>query len=165
MLSLVGGWALAMFNLRSMRDFQRRNQREFCIELIENINKFAAELDDTRDRTRAIHHEFLNLIDVEIGIFGRNRENLLLLDRGARRAMQKFMSDIAIRRVNVTRNLEEFQRFYDLSRTARAGGEDETARMGEQQAAHYLNEAHSLADKLVATAKNGRDVIEAIERA
>src|SRR5439155_12181616 len=108
LVALAGAWAQAEITTRKQRKHERTLVRDFCIDLLKNLQGIVAELERTRDRTKAIFHDYLGLIDVEVQTFGRNREHLdLLPDDKVRVEVRQFIADIALRRIEVMSRLEE----------------------------------------------------------
>lgn len=70
--------AFATFHLNKFN--QSRTIKRFLLDTINNIESLSLELSDNRDRNKVIDNEFLDLIDVEVNIFGRNREHLSALE-------------------------------------------------------------------------------------
>jgi len=80
-LSISGAYFGTRFAAKAQNAELRKRQIDFCNELLDNITGLVGELEDHRNRSQVIHRDFLDLIDVEIGIYARNRENLVLLPR------------------------------------------------------------------------------------
>jgi len=70
-------------------------------------------LNDTRQKHRYIDSEFLDLIDVEIQIYGRNREHLIAIDDDKlRRDIRDYFTRIAGHVARVRIHLKHFQENY-----------------------------------------------------
>jgi len=76
---------------------QRQNVKLFCTDLVENISGYIKEVEQNRIRNNdLIDFGFLNLIEVEVGIYSRNREHLILIeDASLRKDVREFFNDAA----------------------------------------------------------------------
>ena len=98
LLSFFGAWLLAIISVRMIEKMQKKRLISFCIDTVKNINGIVTQIDESRDRSKAIYHDFLALIEVEVQIYGRNREHLILLPEMERNEMRKFMNIIGIKK-------------------------------------------------------------------
>lgn len=163
-LSAFGGWLQAKFSEDRQQKIQKKTVRDFCIDTVRNLQNIIRELDKTRDRAKAIHHDFLNLVDVEIGIYGRNREHMLKLPEAQRTAVREFMTDCALKKAEVASKLEQF---YQLRRLADQALEEGRTPEGEKIMANSLQplgEAQRAADKLVALATEATDLLNELSK-
>ena len=161
-LSLLGGWALARLNVTSLRRLSTENQKELAVELISNIKKYAVGLDEARDRSKVIYKDFFDLIVSEIAVYSRNRENLVLIPKEAREALQKFMTDVASYQARTHESLAHFNEVYRVSDTARSNGDADTADLAATSANQHLQNAHATVDRLVSKAKEADTVVHQI---
>ena len=122
----------------------------FCAHIIENIQIVIADLGEARRRSRVIHGDILALLDSEIHIFGRNRENIIRLDGKLRNDVRKFIVDCGLRRSAVVGQLGLFDNKMGLARQLRANGDGPQATRVEQEAMAFLEEAHRATDELIA---------------
>src|SRR5690606_2149324 len=99
LLSLLSGYILAQFTVRTQQKTIKETILKFSLDINRNIQAIINETDTTRDRANAIHYDFLNLIDIEIQIYGRNREHIIHIPDEERTLVRKFMNDIAIKKV------------------------------------------------------------------
>ena len=76
----------------------------------------------TRDRSKAIYHDYLGLIDVEIGVYGRNREHLIHLPEQARTDVRAFMTDCAVKKTDIAAKLDAFYRLNELANQTQIEG-------------------------------------------
>lgn len=122
------------------------------------------DIAEARRRSQAIHHDLLALIDVEVGIYGRNREHSIRLDDDLRGEVRKYMTSVALRRAEVAMELAGFDRQIQLANNLRAGGNATGALRTEEAAANGpLAKAHKAANDLIATAKSGGEIIKKLE--
>lgn len=149
LLSLIGSYALAKFNFSIMQKNQKKVIRLFCADVIQNIKNIVSEMDATRDRTKAIHHDFLSLLDVEIGVYGRNREHLIHLPPDERENVRKLINNIAIKKAEISQGLESFYEASRLADQVQAAGRGPEAGRIRSDANDHLQIAQTAADKLV----------------
>jgi hypothetical protein len=99
-----------------------------------------------------IFHDYLALIDVELAVYGRNREHMIQLSETSRTEVRDFMNDCAVKKADIASKLEQFYRLDALANQVQASGQGPQAQRIQQQALVLLNEAHNAADRLVAVA-------------
>ncbi|MBO9505512.1 hypothetical protein J7348_12850 [Qipengyuania flava] len=163
-LSLIGGYALARFTVSMQRKYQRENLIRLCLDTIKNIRAIADEFDEVRNRASAIHEDYLTLIDVELNVFGRNREYLVMLPENAAEAVRRFMNDIALRRTDTSLHLQEFYRISNLSEQIRAQGRGPEAERTKEAAIQPLGKANTSADRLVQTARHSDGLLTTLKQ-
>jgi hypothetical protein len=78
-LSFFGGWVLAKFTVSLQQKHRKKVVRDFCTDAIKNLQSVIKEMDAARDRGRAIYADFLDLIEAEVAVWGRNREHIIHL--------------------------------------------------------------------------------------
>lgn len=159
-LSLVGGWTLAKFTVSMTQAHQKRTVVLFCSDTIQNIRNIVLDFDQFRDRAQAIHPDFLALIDVEVGIYGRNREHLIHLPDGIRNDVRKFLNEVAVKRLEVANKLDQWSRAWRLADQIQAEGRGPEAQRERDRALPLLQEAHKAADKLVAIANGAAPLLD-----
>lgn len=150
-LSFASAWFLSWLGMRNSKRHLRENQKEFCAEIIENVYDVIKAMDENRERNRVIDHEFLALLDAEISIYGRNRENLILLSRPTRAKMRSFMSNVATRRAKVGRFLNMFDEALRESRNLKTSGHEEgmkLMKLRQDDANTCLSLAHQALDRM-----------------
>ena len=101
----------------------------------------------TRDRTEVIAHDFLSLIEVEIVIYGRNREHLIRLPEASRDDVRKFMNDCSVTRAKIVHKLEQY---YKLGSTPEASAP--------------LADAQKAADKMLQIVDRGTAILAALAK-
>jgi len=159
LLSFFGAWMLARFTVELSHKKLKQNVVKFLIDIIRNLRSTINDMDANRDRSEAIHHDFLGLIDVEIGIYARNREHLVHLSAPTRDKVRSFMNDCAIKRANIVANLEDFYPLINRAKAARSAGREVKANELEGQALILLTSAQTAADKLVRLASDGSELL------
>jgi hypothetical protein len=159
LLSIAGAWAVAHFSLKMQTQNQLRLIKRLCRDTAKNVKSISEQFDETKSRTKLIYGDYLTLIDVEIGVYGRNREHLVLIPEDDAEAVRKFFTDVATRRAEVQTKLAEFERhFQHAEQVAAAGRAPEAARIQAlSQAA--LDEAKAAADRLVTKAREADTLI------
>jgi hypothetical protein len=106
----------------------------------------------------------LALIDVEINIYGRNREQTLRLDDPLRGDIRKYVTNCALRRADVGGHLMRFQEQMNLSRNLQAAGNAPEAGRVKTAAEYILNDAHKATDELISTAKEGNSLVDRLQK-
>ena len=106
----------------SMELQQRKNKRlvvGFCQDLASNVTELADQIEENRAKNNFIDRRLLDLIDIEIGIYGRNRETLAALkDQRMRREVREFFTRTAISTNAIQVSLNQFDANYDPNPTA-----------------------------------------------
>ncbi|WP_430402503.1 hypothetical protein [Hyphomonas sp.] len=109
LLSALSAW----IGLRLNRTHLQKNVRRFCLDLASNVSELVDGLNDTRQKHRFIDSEFLDLIDVEIQIYGRNREHLIAIDDDKlRRDIRDYFTRVAGNVARIRIHLKHFQENY-----------------------------------------------------
>ena len=158
-LSFAGGWAQAKIAASIQEKAARSTVVRFCSDTIKNIQSIISEMDRTRDRARSIHHDFLNLIEIEIQIYGRNREHLIHLPDDLRGPVRDFMNDIAIKRAEVANKLNEFYQMNAQADQLQVQGHGPQSQRVRTDALTPLGVAQVAADKLVTVSKDGSPIL------
>jgi len=164
LLSFFGGWVLAKFTVSMTQANAKKLIIRFCIDTIKNLQNIVSELDATRDRAKAIHSDFLALIDVEIGVYGRNREHLIHLPDDERNQVRKFMNDVAIKKAEVASKLDQFYRLNSLADQIQSEGRGPEAQRTRDTALAPLRDAQTAADKLVTISNNAAPLLDRLAR-
>lgn len=159
-LAFVSAWAQAEIASRKQAKTAESTVARFCIDTIKNIQSVILEMDRTRDRAQAIHHEFLMLIEVEVQIYGRNREHLIHLPDDMRGPVRDFMNDIAVKRAEVADKLTQFNQIWNQANQLEVQGSGPQAGRTKSDALVPLGEAQKAADKLVSIAKDGSGLVD-----
>ena len=88
---------------------KRRIVAALCQDLIWNVCDLIKNLEDNRDRTRVIDHEFLNTIAAEIDVYARNREHLVLVDDAdLRKDIREFFNRVSALLAQIQWRLRQF---------------------------------------------------------
>lgn len=159
-LTILGAWLLAKFTASEQRKLQKKIVVDFCIDTIKNLQGVIKQMDDTRDRTRIIFPDLLGLIDVEMGVYARNREHLLHLPEGIRDKVRAFMNNCALKRADVAAKLAQFDQQWALANQVEVEGRGpEAGRIRTQANDGPLKAAHDAADKLAILAREAPSLI------
>ena len=156
-LAFFSAWFLARYTVSLQKKQQKRLVLDFCADEIKSLQTLVKEMDDQRDRTKAIFHDYLALIDGEITIDGRNREHIVLIPQPTRDKVRSFFNNCAVKRADIANNLAEFYRLTNEANQAGAAGGNAGAL--HAQALAKLAEAQKAADRLVAISASGTDLI------
>ena len=152
-LSVIGGWTLAHSTVQKQRENQRELIKRLCQDTAKNILRISEDFDEVKNRTKLIYQDYLTLMDVEIGVWARNREHMVLLPENDAEAVRKFFTDIALSRAEVLTKLEQFSQQYNQSQQFAAAGRGPEAQRLQTLSDGSLEEARAAADRLVSKAK------------
>lgn len=164
LLSFLGGWTLAKFTVTIQQANLKKTMVKFCVDTITNIQSIVSEMDSTRDRAGAIYHDFLMLIEVEIQIYGRNREHLIHLPDEERNLVRQFMNSIAIKRADVTNHLDQFYKLGRLADQTQVEGRAPEAQRIRDNSNISLSGAQTAADRLTAITKESAAIIDRLSK-
>jgi hypothetical protein len=114
-LTAIGTWLQTIFTVRQQRKAQKDLIKNFCIDTVNNLKAIVEDMVDYRQRTQVIHGDYLTLVDVEINVFGRNREQIIHLPNPVRENVRKFVTDCAIRRAEIGNHLGELLKIMTLA--------------------------------------------------
>jgi hypothetical protein len=122
LLSFIFAWAQAKITISMNEKTMKKTVINFCLDTIRNLENVIREMDESRDRAKAIFHDFLALIDVEVGIYGRNREHMIRLSETNRAEVRKFMNDCAVKKAEIAWRLDQFYRLDALAKEVQVAG-------------------------------------------
>jgi len=163
-LSIIGAWAVAHFSFVKQQDNQKKLVKRLICDISKNISNIANELDETKNRTNLIYNDFLVLIDIEIGIYSRNREHLSVLPESDVEAIRKFFTEVATSRASVAVKLELLQRSHAQANQHAAAQQLEETRKANDLAQQNFKEAQQAADRLVQKSQAASAIIERLSR-
>jgi len=144
LLSTLSAW----LGLQLNRTHTRRNVRRFCLDLSSNISELVDGLNETRQKHRYIDSEFLDLFDVEIQIYGRNREHLIAIeDDKLRRDIREYFTRIAGHVARIWIHLRHFHENYIRDHPSKYPDPSRAQEM-QQVADGALAAAHGVCDSL-----------------
>lgn len=160
LLSVFGAVVQARSQTRRLVEQQRSDITTFCRDVILNILRISGDLSEAKRRSNLIHNDLLNLIDVEIGVYGRNREHTIRLDDDLREAVRDYVTVCALRRADIAMALAAFDRQMELFRDREAKGDTAGAERANLEARASLQAAHRSTDELVASAERGGSLLQ-----
>ena len=127
----------------------RRRQRlviTLCEDLTSSVCDLIQNLEQNRERTRVIDHEFLEIIKAEIIVYGRNREHLAVLTKpDQRRQTREFFTRVASLLAQIQWRLRQFDDVNELLHTSVYP--DRRTELKKASDLH-LTEAHNACDRL-----------------
>src|SRR5207247_2088963 len=130
-----------------------------------NITAIVDDMVDHRQRTQVIHGDYLQLLDVEINVFGRNRENIIHLPNPVRENVRKFITNCAIRRAEIGNHLSQFVNLLGLADQLQARGDGPQAqRVRNDQAELARWNANQALDQLVARVNDSADLVNSLKQ-
>jgi hypothetical protein len=164
-LAAFGAWLQAIFTARQQQKAQKDLIKNFCTDTVTNLRAIVDDMVDHRQRTQVIHGDYLSLLDVEIGAFGRNREHIIHLPNPIRENVRKFVTDCAIRRAEIKSHLSEFSRFMALADQLQSQGDAPQAQRVRNQSAEVARRnANQALDQLVARVKDSPDLVNSLKK-
>lgn len=158
-LGIVLTYLGSILTLRMTQKSQKFTVVRFCEDSISNICEYISSMDQHRDRARHIHYDFLELIDVEIGVYGRNREHLIHIEnKNLRKEIRDFYTDVAIQIVKIKNSLSLFYEANKLAQQEVDGSPER--RVHQTSADQSLGQAHIACDRLVAVARRKTEIFD-----
>ncbi len=159
-IAIIGARIQAKQIIKKQVEQQRKDYLLFAQDIINNIMRVSEDIEEARRRSAAIHSDLLALIDVEVGIYGRNREHSIRLNDDLRSEVRKYMTNVALRRADVLVNLDVFYQQRKLVNDCRARGDETNALKVEAAASEPLRKANKATDELITAAKTGDEIIK-----
>ena len=162
-VALAGGWLQA-----NVTHFQQRRERKeliklFCIDLIHNLQRYAAEISKVRQHTKLVPKKFLGLIDNELMAYGRQRDFLVLVNQSAREDFRELMNDIAVKRAEVQSKLEQVESIFADASHFDAAGDASKAKRIRDTVDTPMKELGSEADGLVSIINKGVGIVARLQ--
>src|SRR5436305_2895825 len=133
-LTGLGGFLQVRFQANENRKERLALIRSFIVDTARNVQRIVADMEETRRRVNAIHSDFLVLFDVEMNVFGRNREQIVSLPVDVRDRVRAYMNDCSLMRAQIGGGLGEFNRLVALADQLQAGGNGPQAERTRAQA-------------------------------
>jgi hypothetical protein len=161
-LTFIGAWGQAVFTVRQQRKAQKDLIKNFCIDTVNNIKAIVDDMIAHRQRTQTIHGDYLMLFDVEVTVFGRNREQIIHLPNPLRENVRKFVTDCAIRRAEIGNHLAQFTNLCTLADQLQSSGQAPQAQRVYQQAQVPLNSANQALDQLATKVSGSTDLVNSL---
>ena len=145
---------------------QKREKSElvknFCKDSISIIFDYIKSMDEHRDRSKVIYTDFIDLIDVEINIYGRNREHIILIaDKETRKKIRELFSNTSICIANIRQSLNLYNEAYRTMSNVESFHVDYSKY--KENVTYFLNEAHKYADRLVKLKSDNSNLAEEIK--
>jgi hypothetical protein len=164
LLSLSGAWWQARLTSKQQKEAQRDLIKNFCIDTVNNIKAIVDDMVDHRQRTQGIHGDYLALLDIELNVFGRNREQLTHLPNPVRENVRKFVTDCAIRRGEIGTNIAQFSRLRTLADQMQSQGHGPEAQRMSTQANVPLASANQALNQLATKVSGSADLVNSLQQ-
>lgn len=161
-LTGLGTWLQVL--LQSWQNGRERltAARDFAIDTVRNIQRIVGDMEETQRPINAIHHQLLTLFDMEVNVFGRNREHLVSLPLPIRDNVRAYMNDCALIRAQIGGGLTEFNRLTLAADEMQAAGNGPQAQRTRAAANAPLQTADTALDRLVARSQDAAQLITAL---
>jgi hypothetical protein len=157
-LAAFGAWVTVRLQERSQRKRAAELVRTSSLDTVNNLLQIMRDLQDLRGRTNAIQHDFLALLDIELNVFGRNREHIINLPPATREPLRRFVNTVAIKRAEIGNFLTEFYKQIALVDQLTASGQGPQAQRVKDAASAILGKANAAADQLYQLVQGGERV-------
>lgn len=156
-LTAIGTW----LTIKIQSANQKKVLRNFCEDSITNICEYIASLDQHRDKTGIIVTDFLDLIEVETQIYGRNREHLSIIEnKVTRKEIRDFFTETAIQVVRARAGLNGFNQLSNAAQSMPIGSAERTA--AENNAKLALQSAHKACEQLAAVGSRKANLFQKV---
>jgi hypothetical protein len=162
-LTTIGAWLQVIYTARQERKAEKDLIKNLSIDTINNITAIVNDMADFRQKAgNVIHPLYLNLLDIEFGVFGRNREHNIRLPKPLRDDVRKFVNDCSILRGEIGGYVDFFwsqaNKFQSLT-------EDQArSQTPSQQTQVPWNLAVKALDQLAARVKDSTDLVNRLEQ-
>ena len=134
----------------------------FCQDLIDSVCDQIDNLENHRERTRVIHHDFLSVIQAEITVYARNREHLVQIhDQTLRRDVVKFFARAAGLLAQIGSKLQLFSEAHAF---VQQDPDTQRQQQTKNLANNILSEAHNICDKLRELSTQKQDLTNRISK-
>jgi hypothetical protein len=164
-LTTIGAWCQVIFIIRQQQKAQKDLIKNFCIDTVDNLKTIVDDMVDHRQRTQVIHGDYLMLFDVEVNVFGRNREQIIHLPNPLRENVRKFVTDCAIRRAEIGTHLAQFTNLMAFANQLQSQGQAPQAQQVRNQQANVpLAKANQALDQLAVRVKDSTDLVNSLKK-
>jgi hypothetical protein len=147
----------ARLTVRRQKKAQKDLIKSLCVDIVNNITAIVQDMNEFRQRTQDVYADGLRLMDIELNIYGRNREHTIHLPTSVREKVRKFVTDCAIRRGEVGNYIVQYHRLRTL---AQSQGPSQT----QQAQMQTLRDLGLKAlDQLAILVKDSADVVSSLQ--
>jgi hypothetical protein len=161
-LTIIGTWLTSILTMRQQRKAQRTLVKNLCIDIVNNMRAIVDDMVDHRQRTQVIHSDYLQLLDIEFNVSGRNREQIIHLPNPVRENIRTFVTDCAIRRAEIGNYLSQFTNLMTLANRLQNTGQLSQAQQAQQAAAVPRSYADQALDQLAARVKDSAELLNSL---
>ncbi len=162
-LSILGGYALAIFQAKATAKAQKLIFRDFSIDTVKNLKQIIDDMNDVKNRSGNIYYDYLILMEVEIGVFGRNREHLNRIPEPSRSDLRKLINSIAIKRAEAANYLGEFYKKNELANQLLSQGQGPHSQRVRGEGTPFLDMANKAVDQMVSISQSSAALIKDLE--
>lgn len=159
LVSFAGGWFQAHVTQLRQRQERKGLIKDFCIDLIRNLERYAIEISRVRKHGNSVPRRILGLIDNELIAYGRQRDFLFVIEQSAREEFRELMNDIAIKRAEVQFKLDQVEDIFAKARALDAAGDATKAKRTMDSVEAPMKELNSEADNLVSIINKGAGIV------
>jgi hypothetical protein len=107
----------ARLTVRRQKKAQKELIKSLCIDIVNNIRTIVDDMNEFRQRTQDVYSHGLRLLDIELNIYGRNREHTIHLPSDVREKVRKFITDRSVRRGEVGNYIRQYHNLRTVTQT------------------------------------------------
>jgi hypothetical protein len=156
-LTAIGAWLQARLTIRQQKEAQKDLIRNFCIDRVNNIKAVVEQMADYEHKANVIQWDYLMRLDIEMGVFNRNREHTIHLPNPVRDEVTKFVNDCAARRSEIGHYQSQF---YKLADQLQNQGQAQQVRNQQQV---WFGKAVKALDQLAVRVKDGPSLLHSLK--
>ena len=163
LVAFAGAWLQAWVTHRQQRSDRRELIKLFCLDVIHNLQRYAAEIGKIRQHAKIVPKRVLVLIDHELLAYGRQRDFLVLINQPTRDGFRDLMNDIAIKRAEVQHKLEQVEDIFARANSVDAAGDATKAKRIRDDADLQMKELGVEADSLVSIINGATKIVAKLQ--
>jgi hypothetical protein len=161
-LTAIGTWLQSILTTWQLRKAQRVLIKNFCIDTINNITAIVEDMANLQQRTQLIYADYQVLLDTELNVFGRNREQIIHLPNSVREGVRRFINDCSIRKAEMGYHLGELVKIIAIADQLQAQGQ--TAQAQQLRAPTVAGAASQSPSSTQSTCQSGKGQCGACEK-
>ena len=163
-LTALGAYGQSWLTAMHLRRDRKKNMARYCLYLVRAIKQIARDMGSTHEKTGAIYHEFLSILDTELGVFTRNREGIIFLDKETRDEVRQFVDDITVSRSKIAASLNLFYDAHNRLLAAQQNSDQEGMNTWQRVSNQRLEEAGKSLQNVMSVSKNTDALIMKLEK-
>jgi hypothetical protein len=162
-LTAVGALLTAIITHRLNVRSARQAAIGLAIDVTRNIIKAGGQLDIVNNSTTLIATDYVAIIEGEVIVYGRNRENFVWLKNNMRDKLREFVIDVSLKRAKLSYFVTRVREKYNFADALQAAGDGPQAERVRKEALDLHNsEVQKAVQELVTCAKGGQAIVDAL---